>query len=85
MRRVLQICFLGLVIALEVALFIAMVDDSRESFDPRQPATLLPIVAGRLDTLRSQVELRVREFIDTSTAAFRDAIRHESPTQPPVP
>jgi len=85
MRHVLHICFLGLVIALELALFIAMVDDSRESFDPRHPATLLPVVAGRLDTLRSQVELRVREFIDTSTAGFRNAIRHEGPTQPPAP
>ena len=83
MRHVLLVCLLGLAIALELALFIAMADDSRESFDPRHPATLLPVVAGRLDTLRSQVEMRVRELIDTSTAAFRERIRHGNPTQFP--
>jgi hypothetical protein len=84
MKNVLLVCLLGLAIALELALFIAMVDDSRESFDPRHPATLLPVVAGRLDTLRSEVERRVRELIDRSTAAFRERIEHETQTPSPV-
>ena len=84
MRRILVASLLGLVVVLEIALFIAMVDDSRESFDPLRPATLLPIVADRLHALRSQAELRVREYIDGSTAAFRERIQHESQTPAPV-
>jgi hypothetical protein len=63
-----------------VSVLIATSDDSLESFDPYHPATLLPIVAKRLDTLRSQArELRVGELLDAAIAAFRERIRHESP------
>jgi hypothetical protein len=84
MKNVLLMCLLGLAIALELALFIAMADDSRESFDPLHPATLLPVVASRLHALRSQAELHVREFIDASTAAFRERVVHETQTSSPA-
>ena len=80
MKNVLLLCVLGLVLALELALFIAATDDSFASFDPHHPATLLPVVAHRLHNVRSQVEARVRELIDMSTAAFRERIQHENLT-----
>jgi hypothetical protein len=82
MRYVLLVCLLGLAIALDLAVFVAASDDAFESFDPFHPATLLPIVAGRLHALKSQVrELDVRDLLDALAAPYRGPIRHESPTQ----
>lgn len=69
-----------------VSVLIATSDDSLESFDPYRPATLLPIVAKRLNTLRSQArELHVSGLLDDAIASFRERIRHESPTKSPSP
>lgn len=84
MRYVRPVYIIALAIVCGVGLLIATSDDSLESFDFHHPATLLPIVAKRLHTLRSQVrELRLGELLDAATAAFRERIRHASPTEPP--
>jgi hypothetical protein len=80
MRYVLLVCLLGLAIALDLTVFVAASDHSLASFDPLHPATLLPIVTGRLHALRSQVrELDMREFFDALAAPYRKRIQRESP------
>ena len=86
MRYVRPVYIIALAIVCGVGLLIATSDDSLESFDFHHPATLLPIVAKRLHTLRSQVrELHVRELLDGVVAAFRERVRHASPVQSPPP
>lgn len=86
MRYVRLVCAIALTVFCVLSVLIATSDDSLESFDLYHPATVLPIVAKRLHTLRSQVrELRVRELLDEVVAAFRERIRHASPVQPPPP
>jgi len=86
MRYVRLVCAVALAASCGLGVLIATSDDSLESFDLYHPATLLPIVAKRVHTLRSQVrELRVGELIDGAVAAFRERIRHASPAQPPPP
>ena len=86
MRYVRLVCAIALTIFCGLGVLIATSDDSLESFDLYHPATVLPIVAKRLHTLRSQVrELHVRELLDGVVAAFRERIRHASPVQPPPP
>jgi len=85
MRYVRLVYVIALAIFCGVSVLIATADDSLESFDPYHPATLLPIVAKRLNSLRSQArELRLSEFLDAATAPFREGIRHASPTQSPL-
>jgi len=86
MRYVRLVCAIVLAMFCGLGVLIATSDDSLESFDLHHPATLLPIVAKRLHTLRSQVRaLRVSELLDGAVAAFRERIRHASPTQPTLP
>jgi len=86
MRYVRLVCAIALAIFFGLGVLITTSDDSLESFDPYHPATLLPIAAKRLNTLRSQVrELRVSDLLDGAVAAFRERIRHASPAQPPPP
>ncbi len=67
-----------------LCVLVASSDDSLESFDPYLPATLLPIVAKRLNTLRSQArELRLGELLDAAIAAFQDRVRHGGPAESP--
>ena len=85
MRYVILVCLLGLAIGLDLAAFVAASNDAFEPFDPFHPATLLPIVAGRLREIRSQVRaIDVREFFDVLVGPYREPIRHESRTPPPV-
>ena len=84
MRYVILVCLLGLALAFDLAVFVASSDDSLESFDPLRPATLLPIVAGRLHVLKSQIRaLDVHDFLDMLTAPYRRPNRFENPTQSP--
>jgi hypothetical protein len=84
MRYVRLACAIALAIFCGLGVLIATSDDSLESFDLHHPATLLPIVAKRLQTFRSQVrELRMSELVDAAVAAVRERIRHASPTQYP--
>ncbi len=77
MRYFILACLLGLAIGLDLAVFFAASNDNLESFDPLHPATLLPIVAGRLHALESHVrELGVYDLLDALAAPYR----HESPT-----
>ena len=85
MRYLRLVCAIALAIFFGLGVLITTSDDSLESFDPYHPATLLPIVAKRLNSLRSQArELRLSEFLDAATAPFREGIRHASPTQSPL-
>jgi hypothetical protein len=69
----------------DLALFVSTSDDAVEPFHPFRPATLLPIVAGRLHTLESQVrDLDVRDPFDVLAAPYRERAQHEIPTQPPA-
>lgn len=84
MRYVRLLCLIALALFCGLSALIATSDDSLESFDLHRPATLLPIVAKRLHTLRSQVqELRLGDLLDAALADLRDHIRHTSPTQQP--
>jgi hypothetical protein len=82
MKYVILACLLGLAIALDLAAFVGTSDDVFEPFDPLHPATLLPIVAGRLDALKSQVrELDVQAVLDELAAPYRERLRHEGPPE----
>lgn len=76
MKNVLLVCVLGLAVAVEVAVFIAASDDSFASFDPHHPATLLPILAGRLHAFRSTARKLVRALVDEFTAPYRERLGH---------
>jgi hypothetical protein len=81
MKCFIFVCLLCLAIALDLAAFVGTSDDVFEPFDPLHPATLLPIVAGRLDAVKSQAgELDVQAFLDELAAPYREQLRHESPT-----
>jgi len=81
MRYVLLLCLLGLAIAVDLGVFIARSDDALASFNPLRPATLVPIVASRLQALRSQVrELDVRDLFDALTGRYTESSRHDGPT-----
>jgi len=85
MKYFILVCLVCLAIALDLAVFVAESDDVLESFDPLHPATLLPIVAGRLHALQSQVrELDARPFLDVLAAPSLEQLRHEGPTPSPV-
>jgi hypothetical protein len=84
MRYVRFACIVVVAIFCGVSVLIATSDDSLESFDPYHPATLLPIVAKRLDALRAQARaVDVGELLDAAIVAFRGRIRHESPPESP--
>lgn len=84
MRYIRLACILALALFCGVSALIATADDSLESFDPYHPATLLPIVAKRLHTLRAQArELRVGELLGAAIAAIRERVRHETPIDSP--
>ena len=81
MRYILLACLLGLALAFEIGLLVATSDDAFDSFDPYHPATLLPIVASRVQELQARVRLGVEELVDAVVAPYRAQIRHESPAQ----
>lgn len=84
MRYLLLVGVLCLAIALDLALFVSASDDALAHFDPFRPATLLPIVAGRLHALEAQVRaLDVRDIFNILTAPYREPTMHESPALPP--
>ena len=85
MRYVILACVLGLVIACDLALFIASSDDALGTFDPLHPATLLPIMADRLHALRVQVGEWVNVLVEDLAALYREHIGHEGPTPAPEP
>ena len=84
MRSLLLVGLLCCALLVDLALFVSTSDDAREPFDPFRPATLLPIVAGRLHTLESQVrDLDVRDLFGVLAAPYRERAQHEIPTPPP--
>lgn len=81
MRYILLACLIGLALAFELGALVVTSDDSFGSFDPYHPATLLPIVASRVQDLQSLVRLRVSDLVDAAVAPYRRQILHESPAQ----
>jgi len=80
MRYALLVLLICLGIAFDLGVYVATSDDSFGSFDPLRPATLLPIVASRLDALKFQLrELDVQAFLDEFAAAYRERLGHELP------
>lgn len=83
MRYLLLVGVLCIAIALDLAIFVSASDDAFEPFDPFRPATLLPIVAGRLDALESQVRaIDVRDLFEALVAPYREPGHQEAPLQP---
>ena len=76
---VLLIC-LGLIC--DLGLYIAMSDDSFESFDPLHPATILPIIANRFRDLRDQVGEVLRDLVDGFAGPYRERMHRDLPTEP---
>jgi hypothetical protein len=76
-----------LALAVGLCLLIATADDAEiASFDPRHPATLLPLLTSRLHAVEAYVrDFRVSDLIDAAAAGFPERIRHENPTPPPAP
>lgn len=85
MRYLILICVLGLAIVCDLGVYVATSADAFESFDPLHPATLLPIVLGRLQALRARVGDLVNDLVEEFAAPYRERIRHEYPTPAPVP
>ena len=85
MRYLLLVGVLILAIACDLTVFIASSDDALETFDPLRPATLLPIMADRLHTLRTQVAAFVNDLVEEFAAPYRERIHHESATPSPEP
>lgn len=84
MRSLLLVGVLCCDLLVDLALLVSTSDDAVEPFDPFRPATLLPIVAGRLHTLESHVRaLDVRDLFDVLAAPYREPAHREIPTQHP--
>lgn len=80
MRYILLACLLGLALAFDLGVLIVTSDDSFGTFDPHHPATILPIIAGRLQDLESRARAAVSEFVEAAIAPYRAQILHQSPT-----
>lgn len=78
---------LVLALACALCLLIATADDAEiAALDPYHPATLLPLVAGRLHAVQAYVrDFRVSDLLDAATAGFRARLRHEGLTPAPGP
>jgi hypothetical protein len=79
MRYVLLAGVLALAIFCDFGALVATSDDAFRAFDPHRPATLAPVVAGRIHELQSRVRLHVSDLVDAVTATYRAWIRHEAP------
>jgi hypothetical protein len=80
MRYGLLVVLICLAIAGDLGVYIAMHNDSFESFDPLRPATLIPIVANRFCKHHPQACDVLRDLADTLVAPYRERPRPESPT-----
>ena len=78
MRYVLLVCLLGLALAFDLGVFIASSDDAVGTFDPLQPATLLPVIEYGLDALGAQAGEAVNDFVEWFAAPYRERLRHET-------
>ena len=84
MRYIVLACLLGLALAFDLGVLIATSFDSFGSFDPYRPATLVPLVAGRLHALEAQVRKGdVRAFLDALASGGGEPDRHQSSSPAP--
>jgi len=79
MRYVLLACALVFAIAFDLGVFVGTPDDAFRAFDPHRPATLVPVVTGRIHELQSRLRLHVSDLVDAVTATYREWIRHGAP------
>jgi len=79
MRYVLLACVFVFAIAFDLGVFVGTSDDAFRAFDPHRPATLVPVVTGRIHGLQSRLRLHVSDLVDAVTATYREWIRHGAP------
>lgn len=82
MRYLLLVLLICLAVAFDLGVYIAMSDDTFESFDPLQPATILPIAADRLREIRAQAREVLREIVKELAVPYRDLLPRRLPTEP---
>ncbi len=82
MRYLLLLCVLGLALTLDLSVLVATSGTMLESFDPRHPATLLPIVADRLHTVSTATGELVRDLVEWFAAPYRERLQRTLPTEP---
>ncbi len=82
MRYVIVVFVLALTITLDLSVLIVTSDDSLESFDPRNPATLLPIVANRMHDVATAAEEIARDLVEWFVAPYRERLHRTLPAEP---
>jgi hypothetical protein len=83
MRYGLVVLVICLGIIFDLGLYIASSDDAFATFDPRHPATILPILANRYRDLRAQMGEVVRGLVDGFAAPVRERARRDVPAEAP--
>jgi hypothetical protein len=83
MRYGLLVLVICLGIVFDLGLYIASSDDAFSTFDPRHPATILPIITNRYRDLRVQIGELVRGFVDGFAAPVRERAHRDVPAEPP--
>jgi hypothetical protein len=79
MRYVLLACVLVFAVAFDLGVFVGTPDDAFRALDPHRPATVVPVVTGRIHELQSRLRLHVSDLVDAVTATYRTWIRHGAP------
>jgi hypothetical protein len=82
MRYGILVCVVGLALALDLAVLISTSDDLLESFDPRHPSTLVPIVANRLHDLATAMGEVARDLVEWFVGPYRERLHHTLPAEP---
>lgn len=84
MRFLLLVCVVGLALTLNIAVLATTSDDLLASFDPHDPATLLPILADRAQDVSIAARERLQELLDWFTAPYRERL-HRTNLLDPLP
>lgn len=82
MRYVILVCLVALALALDLAVLISTSDDLLESFDPRHPATLVPIVAKRMHDLATATGNLMRDLVEWFAGPYRERLQRTLPVEP---
>lgn len=82
MRYVLLVLVICLAIVFNLGVYIATSDESFATFDPLQPATILPIAADRFREIRAQAREMLRDLAEEIVAPYRELLQRRLPTEP---
>lgn len=77
MRYRLLVVLICLGLVFDLVVYIATFDKARRSFDPRHPATLLPIIANRYRDLRAQVYEAAKKLMTGFAAPVHERARRD--------